>query len=80
ALYHPQARNFLLTEALRGEGAYLKRPDGSRFMPDVDERGELAQSITPLVRQFSAWLRENPALVQGVAKVVGVIWLFKGAL
>ena len=42
ALYHPQARNFLLTEALRGEGAHLKRPDGSRFMPDFDERGELA--------------------------------------
>ena len=42
ALFHPQARNFLLTEALRGEGAYLKRPDGSRFMPDFDPRGELA--------------------------------------
>ncbi|TXT98086.1 L-aspartate oxidase [Escherichia coli] len=42
ALYHPQARNFLLTEALRGAGAYLKRPDGTRFMPDFDERGELA--------------------------------------
>ncbi|HAV8164959.1 TPA: L-aspartate oxidase [Escherichia coli] len=42
ALYHPHARNFLLTEALRGEGAYLKRPDGTRFMPDFDERGELA--------------------------------------
>ncbi|EFJ3750295.1 L-aspartate oxidase [Escherichia coli] len=42
ALYHPQARNFLLTEALCGEGAYLKRPDGTRFMPDFDERGELA--------------------------------------
>ena len=42
ALYHPQARNFLLTEALRGEGAYLKRPDGTRFMPDFDERGEMA--------------------------------------
>ncbi|MCN3250541.1 L-aspartate oxidase [Escherichia coli] len=42
ALYHQQARNFLLTEALRGEGAYLKRPDGTRFMPDFDERGELA--------------------------------------
>lgn len=42
ALYHPQARNFLLTEALRGEGAYLKRPDGTRFMPEFDERGELA--------------------------------------
>ncbi len=37
-LYHPEARNFLLTEALRGEGALLKRPDGTRFMPDFDER------------------------------------------
>ncbi|AXF58103.1 L-aspartate oxidase [Bacillus amyloliquefaciens] len=42
ALFHPQARNFLLTEALRGEGAHLKRPDGTRFMQDFDERGELA--------------------------------------
>ncbi|NIF30536.1 L-aspartate oxidase [Enterobacter sp. Cy-643] len=42
ALFHPQARNFLLTEALRGEGAYLKRPDGSRFMPEFDDRAELA--------------------------------------
>ncbi|NOI68382.1 MULTISPECIES: L-aspartate oxidase [unclassified Vibrio] len=41
-LFHPEARNFLLTEALRGEGAYLRRPDGSRFMPDFDERHELA--------------------------------------
>ncbi|WP_299020564.1 L-aspartate oxidase [uncultured Photobacterium sp.] len=41
-LFHPEARNFLMTEALRGEGAYLRRPDGSRFMPDFDERGELA--------------------------------------
>ncbi|NAW69057.1 L-aspartate oxidase [Vibrio sp. V27_P1S3P104] len=41
-LYHPEARNFLLTEALRGEGAYLRRPDGSRFMPDFDKRAELA--------------------------------------
>lgn len=41
-LYHPEARNFLLTEALRGEGAYLRRPDGSRFMLDFDERAELA--------------------------------------
>ncbi|AIN47534.1 L-aspartate oxidase [Candidatus Palibaumannia cicadellinicola] len=42
SLFHPQARNFLLTEALRGEGAYLYRPDGSRFMPDFDLRAELA--------------------------------------
>tara|TARA_Y100000588_G_scaffold254701_1_gene269214 strand:+ start:166 stop:1782 length:1617 start_codon:yes stop_codon:yes gene_type:complete len=41
-LFHPEARNFLLTEALRGEGAYLRRPDGTRFMKDFDERGELA--------------------------------------
>ncbi|EEE2002038.1 phage tail tape measure protein [Salmonella enterica subsp. enterica serovar Kotte] len=50
---------------------------GLKLMPAI---GELAQSITPLVRQFSAWLRENPALVQGIAKMVGVIWLFNGAL
>ncbi|CAO96029.1 L-aspartate oxidase [Erwinia tasmaniensis] len=41
-LFHPQARNFLLSEALRGEGAVLKRPDGTRFMPDFDRREELA--------------------------------------
>lgn len=42
-LFHPTSdRNFLLTEALRGEGAYLKRPDGSRFMFDFDSRAELA--------------------------------------
>ena len=41
-LYHPQAGTFLLTEALRGEGAILRRPDGSRFMPEFDERAELA--------------------------------------
>lgn len=42
SLYHPQSNNFLLSEALRGEGALLKRPDGSRFMDEFDERGELA--------------------------------------
>ncbi|GHE86162.1 L-aspartate oxidase [Thalassotalea profundi] len=41
-LFHPKAGNFLLTEALRGEGAILRRPDGSRFMPSFDERAELA--------------------------------------
>lgn len=41
-LYHSDARNFLLTEALRGEGAYLLRPDGTRFMPEFDSRAELA--------------------------------------
>ena len=41
-LYHPQAGSFLLTEALRGEGAYLRLPDGTRFMPQFDARAELA--------------------------------------
>ncbi|REL34511.1 L-aspartate oxidase [Thalassotalea euphylliae] len=41
-LYHPDAGTFLLTEALRGEGAILRRPNGSRFMPEFDERAELA--------------------------------------
>ncbi|MCB1738184.1 MAG: FAD-binding protein, partial [Gammaproteobacteria bacterium] len=41
-LFHPDAKSFLLTEALRGEGARLLRPDGSRFMDDFDPRGELA--------------------------------------
>lgn len=41
-LYHPQERSFLITEAMRGEGAYLRLPDGSRFMPAHDERAELA--------------------------------------
>jgi L-aspartate oxidase len=41
-LYHPQERNFLITEALRGEGAYLELPDGTRFMAAHDARMELA--------------------------------------
>jgi L-aspartate oxidase len=42
SLFHPDARGFLVTEALRGEGALLRLPDGTRFMPDVDCRAELA--------------------------------------
>lgn len=48
-LYHPLERSFLITEALRGEGGYLKLPGpgpggagGARFMPAHDERAELA--------------------------------------
>jgi L-aspartate oxidase len=41
-LFHADAKNFLLTEALRGEGAHLLRPDGTRFMLDFDDRAELA--------------------------------------
>lgn len=41
-LYHPVARTFLLTEAMRGEGAKLRNQQGEEFMFAYDERGELA--------------------------------------
>lgn len=41
-LYHPKAKSFLITEALRGEGAQLKLPSGERFMHKFHERAELA--------------------------------------
>ena len=41
-LYHPEAKSFLITEAIRGEGGILSLPNGEKFMHRFDERAELA--------------------------------------
>ncbi len=41
-LFHPHAKSSLISEALRGEGATLHLPDGTRFMKDHHELMELA--------------------------------------
>jgi len=41
-LFHPHAKSFLITEAIRGEGGKLLLPNGKRFMHRFDKQAELA--------------------------------------
>jgi aspartate oxidase len=62
-LYNLEVKNFLITEAVRGEGGHLKIPPGfpgggERFMPRFDPREELAPRdvvAAPSTTRSSAW-------------------------
>ena len=60
-LYHPQARGFLITEAVRGAGGILRNHNGRRFMYDYDDRLELAprdvvaRSIVREMQKLDTW-------------------------